>query len=219
MTSIAATAAHVVGVRHNPDNAKFGNDASLQSVERQLLKLAGKCHARVEKLGLSMDFDDVLQEMRLSYVKAAQKWNPQGGSLFTTYCQTVCLNNFNQAIRKMERERVEHGLMFEGELARSDADSDFEPDVLGEAIAGSDSDRPDMRLDSEAALRESLVGMSFAAKRLVGALLQEERRLEVEVGPPSPKRLRDLANMVGVQGEELSRVKRELLTRFGVRWQ
>lgn len=92
----------------NPENDKFANDGSLASVDDLLRKIAIRCHKRVMAMGLGMDYDDVLQEMYVSYVKARSKWNAQdkSGAKFGTYCTAVCINNFNHAIKRIELQRA-----------------------------------------------------------------------------------------------------------------
>jgi DNA-directed RNA polymerase specialized sigma24 family protein len=108
-TTAANTPAYATGAR--PGNEHFANDASYESVRRLLHRTAQKCFARVSALGLGMTFDDVLQEMNLSYVLARDAWNPEAGVRFTTYVVTCCYRNFNNRIAKPERERRELGMV------------------------------------------------------------------------------------------------------------
>lgn len=105
------------------ENKKFANDGSLASVERALHKVAIKCHARVMAMGLPMTFDDVHQEMLMSYVQAKAAWRPDGGALFVTYLITTCYRNFNVRISKMERDRAHLGLVSFADLQPLDHDS------------------------------------------------------------------------------------------------
>lgn len=206
--------AHLAGVRKNADNDKFANDGSLASVGPMLKKLAYKSFARVQAMGLGMEYEDVHQEMMLSYVKAKEKWNPQGGALFSTYCTTVCLNNFNNAIKKMERDRRELGLVSASEFGSGDEE---QGNLLENSMPANDIDLPEARLEKAQALRYNLDGLSHAAKKLVYRLLLSEQRSATDLREP-PAKLRDLAKAAGVEGEELTRVKREILTKFGVKW-
>lgn len=201
---------------HAGENEKFGNDASLTSVERLLAKVAGKCFRRVEAMGIGMAYSDVLQEMRMSYVKAKRSYNPQSGVLFSTYCQAACQFNFNHAIKKMERERAHLGLVsLEGFQMGEDGESD-PMEVLSGAV-GSDIDRPDARLDRAAELRENLASLSPSARKLVGLLLQDQRR-DDHPETLGPVTLRSLAAVAGIKGDELKRVRLEILAKFGVKW-
>jgi DNA-directed RNA polymerase specialized sigma24 family protein len=98
---------------------KFANDGSYESVERTLMKLAHKCYARVRAMGLGMDYDDVLQEMNLTYVRALALWKPDKGAKFNSYLTTACLNNFNERIRRPARDRSMLGLVNMTDMRRT----------------------------------------------------------------------------------------------------
>ncbi len=107
-----ATAVQVAPRRERLEtNKKFANDGSYKSVEALLYKVAYRCFARVQAMGIGMTFDDVMQEMNLSYVMAKEQWNPERGVLFSTYLTTACYRNFNERIRRAEVERRNLGLV------------------------------------------------------------------------------------------------------------
>lgn len=93
---------------HKESNEAFANDASFDSVKLLLRGVAAKCFRRAQAMGLGMEFDDVLQEMHISYLKAKERWNPdiEGAALFSTYCMAACYFNFNTAIKSVERQRT-----------------------------------------------------------------------------------------------------------------
>lgn len=198
-------------LRREEKNLKFANDGSFGSVDNLLRKLSIKCFARVQAMGLGMEIDDVYQEMCLSYVRAKSAWNPQGGALFSTYCTTVCFNNFNNAIKKMERDRRELGLQSIQDFNQGDGEQD--PLEFMDSQEGAPSDSPSYRLERAQALKDSMVTMSASAKRLIALLLQNETR-----GGAASLKLRELAKQAGIEGDELRRVKLEILKKFGVTW-
>ena len=230
MTTAVTTGS--IGQRRSVENTKFANDASLESVDLMLKKLSKKCLARVAAMGVSMDFDDILQEMYMGYIRAQQAWKPDGRSLFSTYCQTVCLNNFNAAIKKMERERAvgrvpmrlcgptgkmvepkwqrQFGLMTQSELGSDDRGEFF---IAIENTEGPEADTPGYRLERSQEMTAKLEALSPGAKRLVALLLDDELRSSGEI----PK-LRTLARIAQLEGAELKRVKIEILKTFGVAW-
>lgn len=200
--------------RSSENTERFANDGSLESVEGMLRKLAAKCFARVSAMGLGMDYDDVLQEMRLSYVKAKATWNPNKEvngrkTLFVTYCQTACQNNFNIAIKKMERERREFG-MFSYDAIQDD---DGELITGGVDMVGEDNVRPEYDLERRQAMNAAFSRLSPSARRLVTELLRYEA-MDLKTEP----RLGDIARMCQITGEELRRVKLEILKVYGVHW-
>jgi DNA-directed RNA polymerase specialized sigma24 family protein len=196
-----------------PAKKTYANDGSLESVQNLLTRLAGKCYRRVAAMGLSMEFDDVLQEMRLSYVKAKAAWKPDGGSRFSTYCQTACINNFNNAIRKMESERAELGMVSINAFSGEDIDGAIDPMEIMLNAAGDKSDLPEARLEGAQELQRNLKGLSPGAMRLVNLLFQAEQR-----GSNYSTSLRLLSTAANLKGDELVRVKAEIEKKFGVKW-
>lgn len=194
-------------------NERFANDGSYASVEALLYRLAMKCYARVQAMGLGMEFDDVLQEMHVSYVKSTHKWNAQGGALFSTYCQTVCMNNFNNAISKMARERGTLLISNEGEFCGAAYEDETGQANFMDSQAAPYGDSPEARLEGAQAMQQKLASLSQGGRRLIGLLLRAER----DPGVITPK-LRELARIARLEGDELRRVKIEILNTFGVRW-
>lgn len=227
-----ATWTGTVGQRHNAENAKYANDGSLASVDLMLHKISKKCFSRVTAMGLGMDFEDILQEMYVSYIKAQRAWKPDGRSLFSTYCQTVCLNNFNAAIKKMEQQRTvgkiparfcgptgkmvepkwqrQYGMMSQSEMCQDEQGAYL---TALENAEGTEADTPSYRLERSQEMKTKLGTLSAGAKRLVALLLDGETRSSGE----TPK-LRELARIAQIEGAELKRVKVEILKTFGVAW-
>lgn len=193
-------------------NTKFANDGSYESVEKLLYKLAIKCHARVAGLGLSMDFDDVMQEMNMSYVRAQAAWKPDGGSRFSTYCTTACLNNFNQRVERAQAERVNLGMISYDE-AMGGVEEDTDPTEF--MIQNGDSvDSHEDSIVRKEEMMARLNSLSHGSRRLIMALLMDER----QAGVDKAAKLRDLARGINLKGEELRRVKLEIERAFGVTW-
>jgi len=213
-------------------NLKFANDGSLESVDLMLRKLSIKCYARVAAMGIGMQYEDVLQEMYVSYVKAKAKWRPEGGARFATYCTTVCLNNFNLAIKKMENQRSmgiikptdknavlnEDGTVkFQrsfGMVSECEFDLNDESGYVAfmEVTEGPRQEQPDYRMESAEDLQDRLKNLSSGARRLVSCLLRADQS---EDKLPS---LRNIAVMAQLRGDELRQVKIEIGASFGVRW-
>lgn len=192
-------------------SAKFANDGSLESVRLQLEKMTGMATHRVESLGLPMDREDVRQELMTGYVCAKRTWNADSGVLFVTYMTRVCWNNFNAAIYKMERDRTKLGLVTDSEI--SNADSEDEGSGLKWEGAYEDpAGEASSRLDAVANLREAYEKVSPNTRRLFNALLAST------ANPRMPEKLRDIAASLDLSARELTDVRREVATHFGVRW-
>lgn len=126
------------GRQREERNKKFANDGSYESVANLLRKVAYRCFARVQAMGIGMTYDDVLQEMNVSYLMAQRTWTPEGGALFSTYLTTSCYRNFNERIRRAEVERRNLGLINLSDMRRKDSVEDDDLDVM-EVMSSEDS--------------------------------------------------------------------------------
>lgn len=196
---------------HSADG-KFVNDGSLASVEGMLTKQAVGYYKQVMALGLPMTFDDVMQEMRLAYVRARAKWKPEQAR-FNTYCYTVAKNEFFRRIEKMKLERQNLG-MFSIESASREGDDGETSDGYERYWSGEHGDSencPGERKSNLEQVKVRLNQLSPTAKRLVAALIRNEMDQNAECVS-----LREIADDMGVVGDDMKAVKLELETVFGV---
>lgn len=219
---------------------EYANDGSYESVRRQLHKLAFRCFARVQAMGLGMTYEDVLQEMNLTYVRALKTWNPQGGSRFLTYLTTACINNFNDRIRKPELERRELGMVNMTDMRRVGNEDDDELDPMelfdareaqtltvdvtffgdfdnpGSTQAGAQAlaplhANPEQVLESRQVAREGMRQLTDRSRALVVELIRA-----AHAGEDLP-RLSELAERRGISATELRRIRAEITQAFGVK--
>lgn len=188
---------------------RYANDGSLASVEAMLVKLAATFYPRVLGLGLPMDFDDVLQELKVGYVKALQKWNPDR-SQFNTYCYAVCRNEFNRRIERMVLDRQHLGLGSIDDLA-SDADEEVGDGYERYQSQESEDLAPDERIDYRETLRDNLAKLSPQSRAVVRMLLANER----DSNAPTMT-LREIALHLGLAIPQMQAVQSELNRVFGV---
>jgi DNA-directed RNA polymerase sigma subunit (sigma70/sigma32) len=190
-------------------NKRYANDGSYESVQGMLKGMAIKAFRRVEAMGLGMELDDCMSVLNLGYVQAARSWSADRGTYFSSYCQTVAWRFFNAYIEKPEKERAELGLVSYEEVVGAEAEGDPLELLAGDQMDDSEEDR----LDHRDAVRERLASLSPGARRLVTALMLDEK----ERGTGGRK-LRELCTEIGLAGEELRQVKREILAKFDVQW-
>lgn len=219
----------------------FANDGSYESVRLQLHRLAMKCLGRLQAQGVTaFTFDDVLQEMNLTYVKARSKWNPDAGVRFITYLTTACYNNFNDRVKKSVDERANLGMINFSDMQRVDVDADDDYDVLERHDradsapwltpsddnlsmdaymhrldgAGGLCESPEAGLEQRQEMREAvrlnMAKLTPKAQELMVALMRGAHS-EGEV----PK-LSQIARAGGIPRQELARIKEELATTLGV---
>lgn len=63
-------------------------------------KFARKAYGRLEQARVIIDYEDVYQDMCVTFTKASQKWNPEAGVSFTAYLGTSIWNEFNKFAEK-----------------------------------------------------------------------------------------------------------------------
>lgn len=207
-------------IRHHMGGKKgqrFDNNGSYESVESQLTRLAIRCHARAEKLNLSISFEDVRQEMDESYIRCFRAWNPSRGVKFNSYLTTSCLNNFNARIEKMVDERTNLGM-----YSYDDRVGDTEEGEAGDALErlngiADEAESPEARIMARQAIRERLKGLSHSTQRFVTALLMAES-VPGHNNVNGSARFSSIARQAGITGEELRRVKVEITEKFGFEW-
>jgi DNA-directed RNA polymerase specialized sigma24 family protein len=245
--SVIASPSRAPRVREEK-NKKFANDGSYASVENLLRKVAYRCFARVQAMGgIGMTFDDVFQEMNISYLMALKTWTPDGGALFSTYLTTSCYRNFNERIRRSEVERRNLGLVNLSDMRRSDpADGDdldlmeimnnedavhfsivhlygdnlIEGGTNCEILAAANCDPAELiehvqeaHLTS-ARTKESLGNLTQTAKLVVADLLRAARTRD---GDSKLPKFSALLRGRGFSEQECKRIRREVVSAFGVR--
>jgi hypothetical protein len=185
MQTVATTATHSNGhaLGARPGNEHFANDASYESVRRLLLRLTQKCFVRVSALGLGMTFDDVHQEMNLSYVLARDAWNPQAGVRFTTYLTTCCYRNFNARIAKPERERRELGMVNLSDMRpRPGSTHGAEEEIDLMEIYGEDCTEVEIPLDQFCTVLGEGTGNTEQEEHIYGDPMEIVERKQMAIG-------------------------------------
>lgn len=219
----------------------FANDGSYESVRLQLHRLAMKCLGRLQAQGVTtFTFDDVLQEMNLTYVKARSKWNPDAGVRFITYLTTACYNNFNDRVKKPVDERANLGMVNFSDMRRTNADGDDDCDLLEfhdrmESAAWLAPSEDNMNMDSYLHRLDGAGGMCEPAEADIERRQQAQAALRLNMAKLTPKAqevvialmrasydgdkvpsLFQVARLGGISRDELTRIKQELATTLGV---
>ena len=114
----------------------------------------------------------------------------------------------------MERDRKELGLVSVEAIFSKDDGGELNPLDTMMCIAGPETDQPDYRIRNAQNMRTKLACCSKNTKALIGMLL----KMETDDNCVSPK-LRELARILRIEGDELKRVKLEIIKTFGVQWQ
>lgn len=94
---------------------------------KQLIhQMARKGYLRLQGAHISIDYEDVFQEMCVTYAKAVNKYNPEYGVTFTAYLGRAIWNEFNSFAEREITHKIELcSVSIEGALASSE-DSDID---------------------------------------------------------------------------------------------
>jgi DNA-directed RNA polymerase specialized sigma24 family protein len=123
MTEAQTTVAKAAPIKRSrsKENEKYANDGSYESVRLLIEKLARKAYTRAVSMGVyGFEYEDILQEMNLTYVKCLSGWNNNRGVLFSTYLTTACYHNFGNMFRESERSRKHLGMLKFSDLTDSE---------------------------------------------------------------------------------------------------
>ncbi|CCG43327.1 sigma factor [Magnetospirillum molischianum] len=92
-----------------------------EDYKRLISLCAFKAHRRLVAAGCSTTFDDVFQEMSLTFVRAARSFDPNKGVAFSTFLVRACWNNVN----RMAKGEVSHvGLSLDSQSWGEDGDEE-----------------------------------------------------------------------------------------------
>jgi RNA polymerase sigma factor (sigma-70 family) len=71
-------------------------DSSFEAHKGLIHKFARKAYGRLVQAGVTIDYEDIFQEMSVTYVKAANKYDPTVGTSFSAYLGRAIWNDFNK---------------------------------------------------------------------------------------------------------------------------
>lgn len=136
-------------------------------------KVTRQCYGRLQGMGASLDYDDVLGDVREAFLAAHAKFDPEQGFEFCTYFGRAAYNKIGRVAEVVEEERIKNGVRSFEELT-----SDDDLDAI-ERIA-SDAKTPDeflqQRQEAAVAIDKITDGLSPLARVIV----------EWVVNPPKP---------------------------------
>jgi len=212
-------------------------DTSYKGVERLLFQMANKGFMRLQAAKiLGADIDDVMGEMQVAYVKAANGFKQDSGGRFTTYCVRVCWNEFNKYAERLTREHAAIGYISTEDIAAASGDEDAGIDML-DCLAGDMEmqDSPEDMVERRQTLNRASKSLSKESKEVLYHLLQPNAKLlkaynaEMEAAwagrvedPRNPRRADDISikfigKFYGIKKATLIEVKKELGRVYGIR--
>jgi RNA polymerase sigma factor (sigma-70 family) len=212
-------------------------DTSYKGVERLLLQMANKGFMRLQAAKiLGADFDDVMGEMRVAYVKAANGFKQDSGGRFTTYCVRVCWNEFNKYAERLTREHAAIGYISLDQIASDASGGDDDFDAMDCLVGEADlQDSPEDMAERRQTLNRASKSLSKESKTVLYHLLQPNAKLlkaynaEMEAAwagrvedPRNPRKADDITvkfigKFYGIDKATIAEVKKELGRVYGIR--
>lgn len=152
--------------------------------EKLLHKFTKGGFARLRGAGIDgIEYEDVYQEMCVSFVRAAKSYNPDAGITFTAYMGRAVINNFNKHADRLIRENESVGHLKIGDLV-GDSPCDSEGDGVVEMmdrfmmgnIMSDISDQEETVLSREAG-RINISRLSAASRKVIRDLISPSKEL------------------------------------------
>lgn len=134
---------------------------------------AKKGYARLMEAKVVIDYEDVFQQMTMTYVKAAQAFDAEKGVGFGAYLGRAIWNEFNRYAEK------ELGLVVECGMVSADAiKMGGEDDVHLYDVVESEERTPEENLDRKQQMVRNIRRLNPTAKFLVAQLMSPSQELE-----------------------------------------
>jgi RNA polymerase sigma factor (sigma-70 family) len=87
-------------------------------------------YARLQSAGVGLDYEDVFQEMAITFLKAYEKFDASRGFKFSTYFYMAAFNRLNSWAQAMIDERLNQGVISIQELNRNDEEEEYEDHLM-----------------------------------------------------------------------------------------
>lgn len=138
--------------------------------------VAKKGWARLQAVGVSMDYDDVFQEVTIAFLKAYESFDETKGFKFSTLFFTCAYNRLNGWVQDLIAERVAHGVRSIEELNSGDGESLSLEDVIM-----ADSNTPEAEYAAKQFLEHLDRRLSSVAKLIIEWIIQPPQELVEEL--------------------------------------
>lgn len=170
-------------------------------------KLARKGYLRLMGAHVSVDYEDVFQEMCVTYTKAATRYNPEVGVTFTAYLGRAIWNDFNQFAEREVNQKIHCSpFSIEGLSAHSSEEGIDLYDVLP-----GNSPTPEQLL--EAKQRNSMV-RNKKAKRFCRELMETVTRPGDDDEKPT---FTSIVKKAGLSQNDRKIVKAQIYEIYGIK--
>lgn len=197
--------------------------------EALLNGLARKCYGRLMAAGVVIYYEDVFQNMSMSFVQAHRTYKPEMGYSFSAYFGRACFNNFNKWAKKLIREQT-------GMENSVDENGEFSTKQVGARLVrvadlmdgghDTDGDYSVRRNHFEAMLFESDSALSPEEelmrkqenRQIIGRLSGQAKKVMAKlIDPSADMTFAQIGEQLGMSASQLTSAKKELMSAFKVR--
>lgn len=185
-------------------------------------QFARKGWGRMIAAHVAVEYDDVVQEMSVTFTKAVRAYDPEHGGSFSAYVGRAIWNDFNRYANKRIAENMELGLVSMQEL-EGDGEEGGHFDVIADTAR-----TPEEALERKQDMLENLRSLKPTARFLAAQLISPDPALEAafEEHARTTKEetgrgvlamnLRFIGEYFQIDAKRLSAAIKELKTRYGV---
>lgn len=149
---------------------------TLSQHKGMMIKLSRRAQRRLEGAGISVEFDDIMQEATVAFIKAKQGFDPQNGAKFSTYLWTSITNNLNRFCDQMRD-------LYRGSVSLDAPSSDSKdaPSLMDVLVDINAIDPQEALMRNETAV-ETLAQFSPDTRRVLTYLITQPESLMQEYG-------------------------------------
>lgn len=120
---------------------------------------------RLQGAGVEIEYEDVFQEMTVSFIKAHRTFDSSKGFSFSAYFGRSCMNNFNKWAANLCREQRELGLIRATDMNFGEFED--KGDVLDYFYEDGEQQSPEDMMIAIEEVRQRVGSLSLDAKRMV----------------------------------------------------
>lgn len=192
-------------------------------------KFARKGYGRLIQANVNIDYQDVYQEMCLTFTLAAKKYDPARGISFSAYFGRAIWHQFNRFAEREIQEKLDICSSSVDDMAHSMGDDHNHMDIY-EAIDSGDLSPEETLVAKQDALERNAMCKSTISKifirelmhpsqRVLDAFAEQEARLTTAANRKVPKEvdLQLIADTYGISKKDAKAAKDQLNQIYGLK--
>ncbi len=195
-----------------------GFSTDIRDHEGLVRNMARKALGRLIENRVVVDFEDVYQDMCVSFVKAAQTYDPDRGITFSAYMGRAAYNNFNRTAERMINDARICPITVEAieDLATIQGGDNTELSQSALEVLSQDTiESAEESYARKETMRETLALLSPTTRSVIAELLFSADAEEVE--PIFSRRLTMVCTKHGLDSKGVAKLRKEIHSKLGVR--